>query len=95
MDLYKFAYALIVQHYRGAAATRPIDKRIEKAKLDGMFKAANRLGLGPTEFAIEISLLDAVRAAGERPGFRAVGNEAQKTFDINLAEALAALLSAL
>jgi hypothetical protein len=42
--------------------TRPIDKRMAKAKFDGAVEAAHAMGLGATPFAVEMAVLDWYRA---------------------------------
>lgn len=86
MNTLAFAIAVVAAYFRKEGATRPIDKKIEAAKLAGMFKAANALGLGMTEFEVEMTFLDAVRSMRTaRPQWRAIDNSAQKSWDSELA----------
>lgn len=98
MDLYRFAVAVVAAYFRHITATRPIDKKVALSEFKGMMKAANRLGLGMTEAAIEIAWSDTLRSVGgfdARPEWRAIDNSAQKTWDETLARKFAEALETL
>lgn len=95
MNLYAFAVAVVAAYFRLEEATRPIDKKVAKAELAGMFKAANRLGLGMTETHIEITFLDHLRHMTDRPHYNAVNNSARKEWDEALARLFADALAGL
>lgn len=66
---------------------------VAAAELRGALKAADRLGLAETPFALELAVLDAIRSAGDRPSYRPFNNQAQQDFDECLARDVCARMS--
>lgn len=95
MNLTTLAVRLLSAHRALARASRPIDRRIAGARLDGMCDAAHALGVGMTPAAVRIATADTVNGSGQRPAFEAAHNRAQKQFDAECAAALVARLEAL
>lgn len=100
MNLYAFAVAVVsVWFNKVEAAARPIDRKTASAELQGMYVAANRLGLGFTETHVSITFQDAIKAVeserGERPGYNASNNSERKAWDEALARKFEAVLGTL
>jgi hypothetical protein len=87
------AYAVLVAYYAAQdAAPRTKAHAVAEARFKGMCEMLDRVGAAPTSTAVELDLIDAIREAGPRPAWRAVGNTAQHEYDKDVAGALALTL---
>lgn len=91
-NIQRFADSLVAAHFAVDTAERQIDTRLAKATFDGMVKGAVLLGLAPTDFAIEISLVEALVAQEKERGDRPTGirTRAQSLYDSQVANRLVA-----
>lgn len=93
LDLARFARTALLAFLDLETAERPIDRKTAAAHFRGVCRAADALGVVSTPDALHLAVLDAVRAAGPRPGFRAVGNRDQKAYDQAVVDAIVAEIS--
>lgn len=89
MNLFDFAFALLIHYYRtqDSSATRG-ERAVHTAKFDGMCVAADRLGLTMTPMHCWSIVHDAVEAAGLRPHYSAANNSVQQEFDNAIARVI-------
>jgi hypothetical protein len=91
----RFARMVVAMHWR-AQELRPPDGQygksnawdLSRAELLGALKAARSLGLVTSPFQLEMALLDAITAAGERPVFGPTNREPRRAYDRDLARAV-------
>lgn len=81
----------VLAHYAtDAESARPIDRRDARNRLHGLAQAADAVDVANTPDHFKLAIITAVRAAGPRPGFRAVGNSAQQNYDFEVVTAVMA-----
>lgn len=98
INLTNFAKAIVAQYFavEKVAADKGIKTKafaVEKAKMDGLLAAADRLQItayGNGEVGVKIDLNDILREMGERPAYRVVNNSEQHDYDNRVAQALVA-----
>lgn len=72
------AYMLMQAYFRMIEAQpRTKAHAVAQAEYRGMCKAIDRLGYAPTETAVELAVIAAARASGERPAVRSLVREGE------------------